>query len=128
MRNVALSCIALMTLALVPSIASGDRYDRGDRYRGGDHYYRGHDHNHSSFNVSFGFGNGGYSDYSYVNFGYSSGYNGYHRPYYYPRYYAAPVSYCAPPPVYYAPVRAYYYNDCYRPSYYCRPSRYSYCR
>jgi hypothetical protein len=127
MKTLALACTTLLAVALMPSVASADRYDRGDRYRGhrGGHSYRHHDHDRSSFSFSFGFGSSGYRDYSHVGFGYSRGYGHYHRPYYRP----APVvveRYYAPPPVVYYPARTYYYDGYYRPSYsyyrdgYCR--------
>jgi hypothetical protein len=131
MKYTAIALLAFLGVALMPSIASADRYDRGDRYRGhrSGHSYRGHDRDRSSFSFSLGFGRShGYRDYSHASFGYSRGHSHYR-----PTYYRAPVvvreRYYAPPPVVYysAPARV-YYDDCYRPSYYYRESRYSYCR
>jgi hypothetical protein len=123
MKYASIALAALLGVALMPSVASADRYDRGDRYRGhrSGHSYRHHGHDKSSFSFSFGFGHGGYGDFSHVGFGYSRGYGHYQRPYYYP------TRYYAPPPVVYYPARAYYYDD-YYPRYHYRSSRYSYCR
>jgi len=124
---------ALLSLALLPSVASADRgrYDRGDRYRGhrSGHSYRHHDRDRSSFSFSFGFGSRGYRDYSYADVGYRRGYGHYHRPSYY--YSRPPVvireRYYAPPPVVYVPAARYYsYDSCYAPTYY--ESRYYYGR
>ncbi|MGB7160500.1 MAG: hypothetical protein WBD40_20715 [Tepidisphaeraceae bacterium] len=152
-----LACIgALAVLAMAPAFASAQHYhrggydrgaryyDRGTRYYGGNYdrgyrYDRGHRYDRgsrSNFDIAFGFGSGGYRDYSYVNLGYSTGYPRYYAPrpvYVAPPVYYAPVyrpvtTYCAPP-VYYGGRSSYYYGGGYaRPrayyystgSYYCR--------
>jgi hypothetical protein len=96
--------VALAAMLIVPSIASAEHRFGTDR---GSRYYRGYEggRSRSHWNVSVGFGSGGYyrSGYSHVgvSFGRSPTYyrGGYSR--HYPRYYSAPA-YC-PPPVVYAP-------------------------
>ena len=112
-----LAIVALVALMMVPSVASAEHRFGTDR---GSRYYRGY-HGGSSrsyWNVSVGFGSGGYhhgGGYSNVgvSFGRSPTYyrGGYAR--YYPRVYAAPA-YC-PPPVVYAAPRVIYAEPAYCP-------------
>ena len=123
--------VALATI-MVPTVASAEhRYgtDRGSRYYGGGG--GGHNHGSSSFwNVSVGFGGGGYHGNGWYGTALSFG----RAPTYYrggySRYYNAPVvyapSYCAPsypvvyaaPRVYVAPAPVYYTSPVYTSSYY----------
>ena len=100
-----LAVVALAAMLVVPSVASAEHRFGTDR---GSRYYRGYEggSSRSYWNVSVGFGSGGYHHGGYSNVGVSFGRSpsyyrgGYAR--YYPRYYAAPA-YCPPAPVYYAP-------------------------
>ena len=101
-----LAVVAVAAILFVPSVASAEHRfgtDRGSRYSRG---YHGGGSSRSYWNVSVGFGSGGYHHGGYSNVGISFGRSptyyrgGYAR--YYQRVYAAPA-YCPPAPVYYAP-------------------------
>jgi hypothetical protein len=126
-----LATFAAVLMLLVPTVASAGHYDRGERYRSDrTHDYRSSRSSSSRFDISFGFGSGGYRDYSYANVRYGRGYT-------YPRYYSPPVVYRqpvyyhpAPPPVIYhaPPPRIYYSEPCYSAPYYYSETRYYYGR
>jgi hypothetical protein len=112
---------ALAAMICLPDIASADHRfgtDRGSRYSGGGYRgghsggyhggYHGGGHrgyhggsSRSYWNVSVGFGSGGYHRGGYSNVGFSFGRSPTYYRGGYTRYYSAPV-YC-PPPVVYAP-------------------------
>lgn len=97
--------VSALVLASLPALALAGppRYERGNR-----HAYRGNDK--SRYNVSIGFGYGGYSDSGFVGFDYGRGYGCAPRPYCPPPVVYRPV--CPPPVIYYAP------PIFYRPVYY----------
>lgn len=111
MKKSWIAVVALGALVLAPAVASaGGRFgtDRGGRYSG---YHggggRGYSGSRSHFDISIGFGSGGYhrGGYSYSSFRYSTG-RPYYRDYYRPRpvvVYSPPVVACPPPVVYVAP-------------------------
>jgi hypothetical protein len=130
MKNLSLlAVLAVAAMLVAPSVASAEHRfgtDRGSRYSGGggyhgSSYHGGHGYRSSSrsyWNVSLGFGSGGYHHGGYSNVGISFGRSptyyrgGYSR--YYPRYYSAPA-YCPPPVVYAPPPRVVYAAPAYCP-------------
>jgi hypothetical protein len=109
-RILSLSILAVLMMAVIPAVASADGWRGGGHRNSGWHggYSRS---NRSSYSLSLNFG--GYGGGYYGGFGYSRGYYPvYTRPYYY----APPVYYIEPAPIYVAP-RVYgrvYYRDYYR--------------
>jgi hypothetical protein len=134
--------VAFAAIMVAPTVASADHRfgtDRGSRYSGGGHGggsgWHGGGGSRSFWNVSVGFGSGGYHGNGWygtaLSFGraptyYRGGYSRYYSSpaYCAPTYYAPTYSYCAPPVVYapaprvvyVAPV--YYTSPVYTSSYY----------